>query len=244
MKCSSRDRTRLLTAVLVACAGSVLLAKTQAPTIFELAYTGLALYFDAPELCEKIAPDTVEHGPIFGHPEMKIRYVQSKCFFDMAHKRRDPALCTRVRTISRFWRNGSAISEGACLATVKKGPVYDGGTYATGLLLGVMGYSDDDIRKEFPDHPAFDRSYDFMYGRPVRDLARKDALRPRLALLPDFSRGDAAAKRQLYAAVPHCASGRAQTFECRRLRCALERAQPSDLGCERDLQRERRNPWR
>jgi hypothetical protein len=207
MSTSSRYRTRLLTTVLVACAGGVVLAKTRAPTIFELAYGDLAKNFDAPELCEKIGRDTVERGPIFGHPELQSRYVRSVCFSDFAMKPQNA---------------------GRCLPA--------------GLLLTVMGFSDADIRQAFPDHPERDRSYEFMLGSFL-DRSRKEAIRARLRRLPDFSRGDREAKRQVYAAVPQCASRSARSFECRRLRCALQRAQDGDLACERELERERPDPW-
>jgi hypothetical protein len=242
MSSSSRYPTRLLTAVLVACAGSVVLAKTRAPTIFELAYGDLARDFDVPELCEKIGPDTVEHGPFFGHPQMQIRYVQSKCFYDLAVKRQDATLCLHVRTISTFGRSGSGVSNDACRFAIEARPASYGGTYPAALLLSVMGFSNGEIRKAFPDHPERDRSYEFMLGSFL-DESRKDAIRARLARLPDFSRGDAEARRQVYAAMPHCASRLTRSFECRRLRCALERAQPGGLGCERELERERPDPW-
>jgi hypothetical protein len=111
-----------------------------------------------------------------------------------------------------------------------------------GILLTVMGFSDSDIRQAFPDHPVRDRSYEFMLGSFL-DGSRKEAIRARLSRLPDFSRGDAEAKRQVYAAVPQCATKSARSFECRRLRCALERAQDGDLACERELERERPDPW-
>jgi hypothetical protein len=242
MSTSPRYRTRLLTTVLVACAGSVVLAKTHAPTIFELAYGDLAKHFDAPDLCEKVGRDTVEHGPIFGGSEMQIRYVQSKCFYDFAVTSRDARWCDNVRTISTFWRKGSGVSDEACRFAVEAVPAAYGGTYPAGLLLTVMGFSDADIRKAFPDHPERDRSYEFMLGSFL-DRSRKEAIKARLARLPDFSRGDAEARRQVYAAVPHCASQSARSFECRRLRCALERAQPGGLACERELERERPDPW-
>jgi hypothetical protein len=207
MSTLARYRTRLLTTVLAAGAGSVLLGKTQAPTIFELAYGDLAKHFDAPELCEKIGRDTLEHRPIFGYPEIQIRYVRSMCLSDVAVKRPNA---------------------GRCLPA--------------GLLLNVMGFSDNDIRQAFPDHPKRDRSYEFMLGSFL-DGSRKEAIRARLARLPDFSRGDAEAKRQVYAAVPQCAGQSARSFECRRLRCALERAQDGDLACEHGLERERPDPW-
>src|SRR5262245_53850765 len=93
-------RTTLLTAVLVACAGSALLARTHDPTVFELAYGDFAVYLRAPELCAKIGPDAVEHGPIFGNSDMRIRYVQSKCYYDLALNTRNLSLCAKVRTIS------------------------------------------------------------------------------------------------------------------------------------------------
>ena len=235
MKPSSPVGAGLLTAVLVAGAGIVLAAKTHAPNVFESAYEYLAITLDAPELCDKISPDTVEHGPIFGNSDMRIRYLQSMCFFNMAAKRRDPSLCRRVRTISTFWRDGSGVTEDACRGAIAKGPW--GGNYGTGVVLGVMGYPDEEIRKAYPDHPAPDRSYEFM-----NDNARLKELKAHLDRLPDFSRGDTAAKRQLDAAVPRCAKKSADSYECRRLRCALVRKQAGDLGCERELERERA-PW-
>ena len=239
MPSSSPVGTGLLTAALVASAGIVVAAKTHAPNAFEAAYEYLAITLDAPELCERISPDTVEHGPIFGNSDMRIRYLQSMCFFNMAAKRRDPSLCKRVRTISTFWRDGSGVTADTCRGAIAKGPW--GGNYGTGMVLGVMGYPDEEIRKVYPDHPAPDRSYKFMSDFTYSS-ARLKVLKARLDRLPDFSRGDAEAIRQLHAAVPRCASRRAESFECRRLRCALTRAQAGALGCERALQRER-SPW-
>ena len=195
MTSSSPVGTGLLTAALVACAGIVLAAKTHAPNVFEAAYEYLAIHLDAPELCDKMSPDTVEHGPIFGNADMRIRYLQSMCFFNMAAKRRDPSLCRRVRTISTFWRDGSGVTEDACRGAIAKGAA--GGNYGTGMVLGVMGYPDDVIRTKYPEHPGPDRSYDFLSGMTWGTTARTAELRSRLQRLPDFSLGDAAAIRQL-----------------------------------------------
>ena len=208
--------------------------------MFESGYAYLALTLNAPELCERISPQAVEHGPIFGDRDKRIRYLQSICFYDLAIHRGDPSLCARVRTISRPFRDGSGISEALCRGRASAGRSSMGGNYGTGILLGVMGFNDDAIRAVYPDHPAPDRSYDFLsrltFGRERVDLT------PRIGRLPDFSRGDAQAIRDLDAVMPQCADRRAITFECRRLRCALVRAQAGDLGCERALERER-SPW-
>jgi len=230
-------RTTLQTAVLVACAGGILLAKTRDPTIFELAYADLAVYLHAPELCEKIGRDTVEHGPIFGERTMRIRYVESECYYDMALNHRNLAYCERVRTISTFWRDGSGMSAEACRSAVASGPHHYGGLYAVGLLLNAMGFSDDDINTAMRDRPESMRVYEFMTGS-----SHSNDIRARLARLPDFSRGDAEARRQLFATLPHCASRFSRSFECRRARCALERAQPGGLACERGLS-DGGNPW-
>jgi hypothetical protein len=231
--------TKLLTAVFVALSGSVLLATTRAPTIFEMAYGGLAVHLNLPELCEKISPDAVEHGPIFGHPQLRIRYVQSECFYNLAMTRRDATLCARVRTISTLWRDGSGRDEFWCRNDLRAGKDGAPEYYAPGVLLDAMGFSDSEIRHAFPDHPAPDRSYDFLYV----DDSQREAIKARLARLPDFSRGDDAARRQVLAVLPQCASGQDRSFACRRVRCALDRAQPGDRGCERDLERARPDPW-
>ena len=233
-------RTGFLTAVLMASSVIVLSARTHAPNAFEDGYYYLALQLGAPALCDKISPDTVEHGPIFGNSDMRIRYLQSMCFYSLAGHLRDASLCGRVRTISTFFRNGSGISEDTCRGRVRAGQFSTGGYYATGLLLGVMGYTDDDIRKVFPDHPERDESWrllsDMSWG------ARKRELTARLPRLPDFSKGDAAARRDLYTTVPWCAPRNSKSYECRRLRCGLVRAQSGDRGCERELEREKA-PW-
>jgi hypothetical protein len=238
MKDSLRSATKLLAAVFVALLGGVLLAKTHAPTIFEMAYGGLAVHLNIPELCEKISPEAVEHGPIFGHPQLQVRYVQSECFYNLAIKRRDATLCARVRTIGTVWRDGSGRDEFWCRNDLRAGKDASPEYYAPGVLLNAMGFSDGEIRRLFPDHPAPDRSYDFLY----RDASQREAIKARLAQLPDFSRGDDVAKRQVFAVMSQCASGRDRSFGCRRLRCALDRAQPGDRGCDRDLEKER-NPW-
>lgn len=232
-------RTGFLTAALVAIFGIVLSGKaaTHAPNVFESGYEYLALFLDAPQLCDRISPQTVEHGPIFGNSDMRVRYLQSMCFYNLALQRPDLSLCQRVRTISTFLRDGSGISEAKCRERVADGPRRMGGNYGTGMLLAVMGYPDDEIRKVYPDHPVPDRSFEFEL-----QAVSRDELRERIERLPDFSRGDAEAIRQLYAAMPSCASRNAKSFECRRLRCGLERAQAGALGCEGALERERQ-PW-
>jgi len=231
--------TGLLTAALVATFGIVLSAKaaTHAPNVFESGYEYLALFLDAPPLCDRISPQTVEHGPIFGNSDMRIRYLQSMCFYNLALQRQDASLCQRVRTISAFLRDGSGVSEARCRERVADGPRHMGGDYGTGMLLGVMGYPDDEIRKVFPDHPVPDRAFEFKLH-----VVSRNELRRRIERLPDFSRGDAEAIRQVYEAMPQCASRTATSFECRRLRCGLERAQAGALGCEGALERER-SPW-
>lgn len=232
-------RTGVVTAALMASSVIVLSARTHAPNPFEHGYVYLALHLNAPELCSKISPDTIEYGPIFGASDMRIRYLQSLCFFDLAGKIGDASLCRRVRTISRLFRDGSGISEDACLGRVKAG-INIGGNYATGLLLGVMGFTDDEIRKEFPKHPDRDESHSFlshMLWEP-----RRSALMARLNRLPDFSKGDAQATRDLYAAVPQCAPRKSDNYECERLRCALVRSH-DDAPCARALE-EWRAPWR
>ena len=201
----------------------------------------LALKLNAPELCDKVSPDAVEHGPVFGNSAMRIRYLQSLCFYDLAALRGDDSLCRRVRTISTPWRDGSGLTEDTCRGHVRRGRQHTGGNYGTNLVLGVMGYSDDDIRKRHPDHPAPDRSFQFVPSMTPGD-ARTIQFRARLQRLPDFSLGDAVAIRQLYTVVPACADRKSKSYECRRIRCALVRAQAGDLGCERGLERER-SPW-
>jgi hypothetical protein len=239
MKRSLTRSAALATAVLVALSTVVLSAGTHAPNVFETGYFFFALNLNAPQLCDKISPETVEHGPIFGNSDMRIRYLQSVCFYDLAPQIQDISLCDRVRTISTWLRDGSGISRDACRGRVRQGKSLMSGNYATGLLLGVMGFDDAAIRKVYPDHPTPDRSYDFMSDLTFR---RKPVdLTWYLARLPDFSRGDAQAIKQLYAAVPRCADRRDKSYECRRLRCALVRGHDGP-GCERALEKER-SPW-
>ena len=232
-------RTGIATAVLMASSVIVLSARTHAPNPFEDGYFYLALHLNAPELCDKISPDTVEYGPAFGAPDMRIRYLQSICFFDLAAKIGDASLCRRVRTISRLFRDGSGDSEDACRGCDRAGQINIGGNYATGLLLGVMGYTDDEIRKVFPTHPGRDESFSFLSHMSWEP--RRSELVGRLHRLPDFSKGDAQATRDLYATVPQCSPRKRDNYECERLRCALVRSH-DDTGCARELAR-RRAPW-
>ena len=233
-------RTGFVTAILMASSVIVLSARTHAPNPFEDGYFYLALHLNAPELCDKISPDTVEYGPVFGASDMRIRYLQSICFFDLAGKIGDASLCRRVKTISKLLRDGSGVSEDACQGRVRAGRINIGGSHATGLLLGVMGYTDDEIRKVFPKHPDRDESSNFLNHMSWEP--RRSELIAHLNRLPDFSKGDAQATRDLYAAVPQCSPTKSDDYECERLRCALVRSH-DDAPCVRALA-QWRAPWR
>jgi hypothetical protein len=181
---------------------------------FEFGYVNIAENRRDPALCYRIAPDAHIMTALATRGS-QVSLVRSDCFYTVALKRRDPALCDEVRPINTWLLDGSANNPEACRAAVQSTmgkrreadllPPQD-----LDLFLRILGYSDlVDNRPE----PSYD-----TYLKVVKtpEFGR------RTERLPDFSRGDDEARRQLDALLPQCHGGIADWL-CQAVESALTR---------------------
>lgn len=155
---------------------------------FEFIYATIAEEIGAPELCARIHPDA-EHGLGFNPPGLQIYYLQSRCYFDVAIKTRDRALCDKVRSLSRLpFVDGSKISQKDCVAEIGRNAesLNPGSRFFNAKpVLMKMGYTKETI-------PAAiirsENDESLMWLEFYRSIAMTPGFRARLSRLPDFSR--------------------------------------------------------
>ncbi len=187
---------------------------------FEFGYEDIAEARRDPALCHKIAPDAHSMTALSTRGN-QVSLVRSNCFYGVAVERRDPTLCDEVHPINTWLLDGSANNPEACRAAVEHArasrhrPV-TGLPQEVELFLGVLGYDvSDEVR------PATEDRF-LWYRKRYRDVARTPEFTRRLERLPDFSRGDDEARRQLDALLPQCRDGGADWL-CQAVESALTR---------------------
>ena len=179
----------------------------------ELSYVSIAIDRSDAALCNKIAPDAYKSGAM--NPRgLQIVLARSKCFFEVAARRQEPALCEHVRPISTPFLDGSSVTAEACRAAANSAAPpryfidYGGRDEPVLRLLGYMG-TDEVLSIDEVLH---------LYSASVTT----PEFGQRAARLPDFSQGDLSAERELLELAPNCTNG-ASGRHCEVLRCALLR---------------------
>jgi hypothetical protein len=226
-----QNATRLGVLVAMICATSA--CSRPAPNPLELGYNDLAKRLGSPEPCARITPGAVEYGGIFGSANRGIYFLRSSCFMDVAANTRDLSLCARVDTTSSMFRSGNGVSREACETDVKEGRNAGGGAYGNALMVFATGYTDEDVARDYPDHRQTDKFYDFLASPE-----RHDELRSRVSRVPDFSKGDSAARKSWEAAMPACAGGKSATFACRVTACGFIRDGDEADACMEKVRQE------
>src|SRR3989344_9240359 len=121
------------------------------PNRYEDFYQEIALSFNEPGLCQKIAPDAVLSAA-FTTKGFQISSVRSKCFYNIALKYNTPAVCEQVKPVAHFFLDGSKISVEGCRQTLlTEGAVSNMSTYFAEDIVGIlqeMGYTPDKISQE------------------------------------------------------------------------------------------------
>jgi hypothetical protein len=198
-------------------------------------------------LCEKIHPDAADFSAaFFGLEAWSYSYVASQCFTHVAETVKDLALCDRVRGLDapppRAFldadRNRPVTAEACREAVRAPGSGGVSGSYDVDLIVALLGYSRADIIAGSGGRPPEEGgALDFMlrvlpvpYDDSVDFYRIWNGHLARLARLPDFARGDAAARRQLDTLAPGWSSPSNTSDLARALRCSVER-KPSSVSC-------------
>ena|SRR5688572_11246024 len=194
----------------------------------------------AVSLCEKINPEAVELSVSFlGLESWSYSYLASQCFAHVAETVKVVELCDRLRPLDSppplpfltADRNRSVTRE-ACRTKVL-GPGQGGvsGSYDDEMIALLLGYSREEITAGAGGRlPEDGGAFDFLLERLPRPYDDEvdfykvwnDHL-ARFARLPDFSRGDAAARRHLDALVPGWSSPANTSRLAEALRCSVFR---------------------
>jgi hypothetical protein len=193
---------------------------------FEFGYVRIAEARRDPELCYRIALDAHSMAAL-NPPGNQVSLVRSNCLFGVALQRRDPALCNEVHPINTWLLDGSANNPEACRAAVQSAMGKRRGTDVPApqdldLFFGVLGYSD-----------PIDKRPGSFYGKYL-NVVRTPEFGRRTERLPDFSRGDDEARRQLDALLPQCHGGGADWL-CQAVECALDRGNTKQVECEKAI---------
>jgi hypothetical protein len=159
-------------------------------------------------VCNKIHPDAVERSSSM--LEGESAYLRSVCITDVAKWARAPELCDQVRVMEGPLPR--ALPEGReqrytaeeCRAETRYGGV-GWASYGNEMLLLLLGYSRAEMIKASPEGrlPEEGGTEDFLStllplpSDETDYYARWEDTLKRVARLPDFSKGDAAALRQL-----------------------------------------------
>ena len=179
-------------------------------------------------LCEKISPAVTER-PFAVSAGDEIDYLRSRCFLAVAIRSRDQSLCDQVRTAHSLFWDGSNISPEKCRARIYRGDKVNWvGNIDAELILRLLGYSEDEVMENA-------RGSSKPWRRAWRALVRSSNTHTKLDTLPDFSRGDRAAMRQVHALAPSCRAEGSDVSLCMLLECAVIRnpKQASDCRARR-----------
>ena len=148
-------------------------AETRKPNAFERAYTALALDFESHEPCAKISPRALVRAP-FNSPGSRIFFERSRCFLSVAQRTLNPYFCREVAAADAGKSAGGYFTHENCEALVAAGrPFRAGLSFDHKLVLEAFGYSDEDVARRFPKHPAGDSwMQPFRWGvEPMRPSA-------------------------------------------------------------------------
>ncbi len=159
-------------------------AETRKPNAFERAYTALALDFESHEPCAKISPRALVRAP-FNSPGTRIYFERSRCFSIVAQRTLNPFFCREVAAADASKSAGGHFTRENCEALVAAGrPFRARLSFDHRLVLEALGYSDEDVARRFPKHPA-EESWMLFY----HDFFRRGdgELQHRLENLPDFN---------------------------------------------------------
>jgi hypothetical protein len=191
-------------------------------------------------LCEKIHPDATELSVAFGGLESwSWRYVRADCFYEIATSAGNPELCERVRPIDRPPPRGflvgrnNPITPAACREAATSSGRTGWAEFGTEMLMLLIGYTRDQMTAAKGTPPEYGGAYEFLQTvlpTPTDDedhVKRSADFLKRLTGLPDFSKGDDAARRQLDALAPGWSSPQNTSRLALALRCAVERRPPA-----------------
>jgi hypothetical protein len=191
-------------------------------------------------LCEKIHPEARELSvSFFGLEAWSYSYLASQCFTHVAETVKVIELCDRVRAVDTSPSmpllaadRERPVTPEACRTSVRaRGSGGVSGSYDHELIALLLGYSREQITAGAGGRlPEEGGAFDFLLNalpRPDDDHVDfhkvwNDHL-ARLARLPDFSRGDEAARTQLNALAPGWSSPTNTSRLAETLRCAVER---------------------
>jgi hypothetical protein len=87
---------------------------TLAPTDLDDFLFDVAIQFNAPEVCGKINRYAVGSETHDAAPGFQISYLQSECYYGLAHATGDLSLCDKVRTARSRGLDGSRYSPNGC----------------------------------------------------------------------------------------------------------------------------------
>jgi hypothetical protein len=192
-------------------------------------------------VCNRIHPEAVDlSSSMLGFESWSYTYLRSACISDVAEWARAPELCDQIRVMegppprALPAARERRYTPDECRAKTRGygGPGW--ATYGNEMLVLLLGYSRNEMIKASPDGllPEEGGAEDFVSTLlPVPSdetdyYARwEDTLR-RAARLPDFSKGDAAALRQLDAQFEGWNVRGNTTRLALALRCGVQRLAP------------------
>lgn len=191
----------------------------------------------AVSVCEKISPHATELIASWGGFEgWSFSYVQTDCYYQVARSGKAPEVCDRMRDLdappprlhlSRARERRMTQVQCRAEATRHGG---GGGEFGSDVILGLLGYSREERLAAAAGRPLEEYdAYDFKrylldgHGDGGEDYAVMTDLMRRVARLPDFSRGDEAARRQIDTLLPHWSSPDNMSPLATSLSCYIQR---------------------
>lgn len=116
-------------------------------------FLNVAVKFKAPGICDKINATVEGSGGAFSAPGYQVSYLQSQCYFDVAHETGNLSLCDKVRTAHKDFADGSKYSPKSCRqeASRRIASSYPVKPEVLAQLMGELGYRQE-ILSEYYVH--------------------------------------------------------------------------------------------
>jgi hypothetical protein len=191
----------------------------------------------AVSICEKINPRATTLSASWGGFEgWSFSYAQAECFYQVAVKAKAIEVCDRVREVDETpprphlsEKRERRLTRAECRDEASR-QGGGGGEFGTEVMLALLGYTAKDRAAAAGDRglDEFD-AYEFKsylfdgHGDDGQDYSTLEDLLRRVPRLPDFSKGDEPARRQIDTLMPGWSSPANQERAAVLLRCYLGR---------------------
>jgi hypothetical protein len=200
-------------------------------------YAGPDVVPAAMSICEKVSPRATELTASWGGFEgWSYSYVQAECFYQVARSARAIEVCDRVREMDLpkpklllSEKRERRLTREQCREEAARDGG-GGGETGTEVMLALLGYTPKDVAAVANGRPAYEfGAYEFKrylldgQGGDGQDYAALEDLMRRVSRLPDFSKSDEAARRQIDTLLPGWSSAENREQIAVLLRCYVER---------------------